>query len=53
MKELEAKWLVSAYDYFKSTKAIIQTGFKISELQMHLKNGGQYVVDKDPFTDID
>ena len=28
MKELEAKWIVSAYDYLRSNPSIIVNGFK-------------------------
>ena len=54
IKELEAKWLMSAYDYFKSTKTIIQIGFKeVGIVDAIEGQSGQCVVDEDPFADID
>ena len=50
MKELEAKWLVSAYDYFKGNNSIIQNGFK--EVGIIDAVEGQQL-DEDPFADID
>ena len=54
MKELEAKWLVSAYHYLKSTKTIIQNGFKEVGVTDAIEGqSGQSALDEDPFADID
>ena len=55
MKELEAKWLVSAYDYFKGNGSIIQNGFKEVGIVDAVEGQqlSEAVEDEDPFADID
>ena len=53
MKELEAKWLVSAYDYFKGNGSIIQNGFKEVGIVDAVEGQQLSEPDEDPFADID
>ena len=53
MKELEAKWLVSAYDYIKGNGSIIQNGFKEVGILDAVEGQQLSEPDEDPFADID
>ena len=59
MKELEAKWLVSAFDYFQSTPSIIRNGFMkpgivdAIEGQQASTSTGAITSEDDPFADIE
>ena len=53
MKELEAKWLVSAYDHIKGNGSIIQNGFKKFEIIDAVESQQVSEPDEDPFADID
>ena len=53
MKELEAKWLVSTYDYFKGNSSIIQNGFKEVGIIDAVEGQQLSEPDEDPLADID
>ena len=51
MKELEAKWIVSCYDYLQNNKQIVYNGFKEAGIVDALQNPptAQTIDDRDPF----
>ena len=57
MKEVEAIWIVSAYDYIKSNKNIIQNGFKKAGISDAIENPPQVEEEQtnaeDTFCDLD
>ena len=53
MKELEAKWLVSVYDYFKGNGSIIPNDFKEVGIVDAVESQQLLEPDEDPFADID
>ena len=58
MKELEAMWMVSACDYIKSNKTIIQNGFSKTGIMIAIEGklddqSTDLVQDEDPFSDLE
>lgn len=55
MKELEAIWMVSAYDYIKSNKTIIQNRFSKTGIMDAIegKLSTDWVQDEDTFSDLE
>ena len=53
MKELKAKWLVSAYDYIKGNGSNIQNGFKEVGIIDTIEGQQLSEPDEDPFTATD
>lgn len=55
MKKLEAKWLVSAYNYLKCNSSNIQNGFKEAEIldAVEGQQTSQFEADEDPFASLD
>lgn len=61
MKEVEAMWMVSAYDYIKSSSTIIQNGFKkagiLDAVEGQLDDlpiqSADLELEEDPFRDLE
>ena len=54
MKELEAMWLVSAFDYFNSNSNIVSNGFKKAGITDAIEGQQRELLsDEDPFNDLE
>ena len=53
MKELEAMWLVSAFDYFNSNSNIVSNGFKKAGITDAIEGQHEVLSDEDPFNDLE